>query len=764
MRQMPRKPIQSAESGRSAGTDADAARAFNAANAAARQGDWQTAKTDCDRALAIDPTLTVALLLRARALRHLGQIEQALAEYRGVLLAVPAEFTAALEGGNLALRLQDEAGAIDLFTRAVAARPDDPRGHLSLAKVLDGAESNLARDRGARHYHLALQVSENPNAPPVMRARDIHHLIGVTRLARGDAASALEPLRLAAQSIDMSGAISNQDAEILLDYGDALMRIGLIEDAARTWEIAARSTAWPVLKRLTDFLYRCNRWQDALNVLKRAQALHPNDRAIALAHCEMLVDAWQLDTAMEVLGQLAAQSEAEEISHLALKARISGKLGDVDAANAIYETLIAKGQDAFCSSLAMSMLYSSNYRPAQIMARQRAMFKNWGPTHRLAATPSPTARIGFVTSDLHHQHPVNIFLQPMLAHWDHSRHPLTIYNTGKSFDSQTSLAKSRVGLWHDLDYSHLAERVASDKTNVLIDLAGHTSVQSMAVFAKRAAPVQVSFLGYPGSTGVPNMDWLVGDSGVTPPEHDAFYSERVLRLPQTVFCYSPEEDYPLPDFGKMAQRPLTFGCFNNIPKLTPATLALWAQILHALPHAQLLLKAPSFSSQAAVNRLRGLFDALGIAASRLIFKGPSALAQMMADYSEVDIALDPMPYNGGTTTLQALWMGVPVVVRRGDYFVSRMGASFMQAAGLDDWIAENDRQYVQIAIAKARDLDTLRSLKSGLRAQLKARQSFDIRTYAQNFQDGIDRIWQGYCAENSKELGQGGFFGGDRPS
>lgn len=701
--------------------------------------DWPTVEAQCDAALTLDPNLHVASLLRARALRNLGRTAAALAAYRAVLVAVPQDFTAALEGGNLARHLNDDEGAIDLYRRAVAVRPDDPRGHLSLARMLDASH----REAAAPHYHRAVQLAQNPNGGHGLSVAEVHHKIGMTRLGRGDAALALESLRAASVGVDLAGEIADLDAEILMDLGDALMRLGLPDDAAQIWEIAARATGWPPLRRLSDLLYRCNRWQDAVSVLARAKNLHPNNGAIALAHVDMLAEAWQLDAALTLLAGLEADFPDQITAYLALRARILGKMGDVDGANAVYESLIAKGNDAFCASLAMSMLYSTTYRPKTIAARQREMFKTWGQPQSIQPGHAERPRIGFVSGDLHHQHPVNIFLQPMLAHWDHARHPLTIYNTGKTHDDQTRLAKSRVAVWHDLEFDRLADTVSRDKIDVLIDLAGHTSAQAMSAFAKRIAPVQVSFLGYPGSTGIPNMDWLIGDHIVTPPDHDANYSERILRLPQTVFCFAPEQDYPLPDFATMARRPFTFGSFNNIPKLSPATLALWAQVLHAVPQARLLLKAPSFASEGPAARLRAIFAGHGIDAARLLFRGPSGLSPMMAEYGDVDIALDPMPYNGGTTSLQALWMGVPVITRTGDYFVSRMGASFMQAAGLPDWVAEDDADYVQIAVKMAQDRDRLIALKSGLRRRIQARPAWDIRAYTRAFQDGLDHIWRG---------------------
>jgi protein O-GlcNAc transferase len=264
------------------------------------------------------------------------------------------------------------------------------------------------------------------------------------------------------------------------------------------------------------------------------------------------------------------------------------------------------------------------------------------------------------------------------------------------------------------------------------------------------AAVQASFLGYPGSTGVPNIDWLIGDHVVTPPDADHLCSEQVLRLPNTVFCFAPEVDYPLPDFDAVsAKRPLTFGSFNNIPKLTPRTIRLWAAVLKAAPQARLLLRAPSFKDAGAVARFRRLFFEQGIAAERLIFKGPVGLDAMMQTYSEIDIALDTFPYCGGTTSLQALWMGVPVLTLKGEQFVSRMGASFMTAAGLPDWIAKDDAGYVAQAVALGQDKTALLDLKRGLRARLMSRPGWDADRYTMDFGAGLRTIWQKTMGQSS---------------
>ena len=223
------------------------------------------------------------------------------------------------------------------------------------------------------------------------------------------------------------------------------------------------------------------------------------------------------------------------------------------------------------------------------------------------------------------------------------------------------------------------------------------------------------------------------------------FSERVMRLPHAVFCYAPEVNYPFPDYGRAHRdRPLTFGSFNNVPKLTPHTVTLWSRLLKRLPDARLVLKAPSFKDELAVRAFRGRFEREGIASDRIEFRGPVGLTDMMAEYADIDIALDPVPYNGGTTTLQALWMGVPVLVKAGQNFVSRMGASFMSAAGLSDWIAQDDDDYIERAVRLSRDRDALLALKRGLRDRLKAAPAWDIDRYVRDLEAALREMWRGH--------------------
>ena len=345
----------------------------------------------------------------------------------------------------------------------------------------------------------------------------------------------------------------------------------------------------------------------------------------------------------------------------------------------------------------MASLYVDHLSPDQVADRHRELCTaieaplSVRPKESFANSRDPDRpiRLGLVSSDFHRQHPVNLFMLPLLERLNRDCYPVTIFHTGTMHDQYTSRAQQASRQWIEaasLDDQALLKRIEAEEIDILIDLAGHTSNHRLGVFSQRAAPVQATFLGYPHSTGLSSIDWLIGDPVVSPAEHAHLFSEGTAQLPGSVFCWSPVDDYPMPE-ARQEQEPVVFGSFNNIMKLSPRTISLWSELLRTIPDAQLLLKAPSLRDQSVIDRFRGLFSSQGIAAERLLFEGPEELGLMMQRYGAIDVALDPTPYNGGTTTLQALWMGVPVISLRGGNFVSRMGASFLTSLGHQEWVA-----------------------------------------------------------------------------
>lgn len=736
-------------------TGMSAAQLFNAGNAQLRAGQMQAALAAFDEALAIDPALVPAHLGRARCLVKLatGMADWMAARqaFAAVLRLDPAHYSAWLEAGHLCRQMGELQQAAGAYQRAIDSAPERYEAPLGMARVLEQLGQEASGAEAYAHAQRAALGAGTPDASALRRLREVHHHMARYRLERGDNAGAEQALRAALAVAQREPADVNALAELQTDLGEVLLRLGQREAALAVLSLASGATHEDTLARLAALSFRHNLWQEALAVLRRNLDLHPGSLQAHWNLAHLMAECWQMDEAEALLQQAEALGPVP--GAMAMRASVAGRQGDADTALALYRQL---AQDpgagrSYGSSAAMSSLYSDRLSPQAVADLHRTLFAPLGQGARSADSfvRAPLAgrriRLGLLSADFHHQHPVNLFMQPVLRELDRSRFELFVYFTGVSHDDQTRLAQSRTEHWVQattLNDTQLAKRIDADQIDLLLDLAGHTGQQRMALLGQRVAPVQATYLGYPGSTGVPNVDWLLGDAVVTPPEDDALCSEQVARLPGLVFCYSPETDYPQPDWdeARFVQRPLTFGSFNNVPKLTPRTLALWARVLQAVPNSRLVLKAPSFGDAGAVRAFSQRLQALGVDLNRIEFRGPVGLDLMMAEYADIDIALDPTPYNGGTTSLQALWMGVPVLTLHGRHFVSRMGASFMQAAGLPEWVAADEDAYVATAQRMAADRAALLALKRGLRKRLQSQPGWDVVAHTRAMEAAFERM------------------------
>lgn len=730
--------------------DTQAAAHFNIGNVLFDQSQWRQALDAFAQALKVHGDFGAALLQTARCHVRLGQLAQAREAFAAVLRLEPQNFSAWLEAGNLCRQMGLNEQALVSYGRAAASAPDRWEGLLTLARTLE----DMGRpDEGAANYHMALVAAgKQPGG-----VRQVHRMMARYRLERGDAARALESLRqaLGILRVEKPEPDENERSELQIDLGEVLMRLGLKDLAHRAFERASAGTGEAVLARLAQVSFHNNLWQEAQDVLKRNVELHPDSPTALWNLAHSYAESWQMEEAEATLQK--AEALAPQAGARSMRASIAGRLGDVDTAMRIYRALGEEegAESPMRSSAAMASLYSDTLSAQQVADLHRELFAPMGEGARSVDSfankrdAKRRIRLGLISADFHHQHPVNIFMQPVLARLDRKQFEVFVYHTGIAHDDQTHLARQRADHWvaaTSMSPLQLSRRIESDGIDIVLDLSGHTSLNRMAMLAKRVAPVQATFLGYPGSTGVPNIDWLVADKVVAPKGSDGLFTEKVLRLPNTVFCYAPEVDYPFPAYGPAhAQRPLTFGSFNNVPKLTPHSIRLWAAVLAEVPGSRLLLKAPSFKDESAIRVFRERFEKEGVDGQRIEFRGPVGLTDMMAEYADVDIALDPVPYNGGTTTLQAMWMGVPVVVKAGQNFVSRMGASFMTAAGLGDWVAHNDAEYVQVAARMAADRQALLQLKQGLRERLLAAPAWDIDQYTRDFEAALRQMWTAHC-------------------
>ena len=367
---------------------------------------------------------------------------------------------------------------------------------------------------------------------------------------------------------------------------------------------------------------------------------------------------------------------------------------------------------------------------------------------------SKKLRLGFVSADFR-IHPVGFFLDSVLSQLDQTKIDLIAYTNNYYEDEMTIRFKSFFGSYNSIvgkTDEEAANLIHDHRIDILIDLSGHTAFNRLPVFAYKPAPIQVSWLGYCGSTGVQEIDYILGDPYVTPQDEEPHFCEKIKRLPETYFCFSePKDDVEVNSLPALINGYVTFGCFNNFSKVNETVIEVWAKILLSVNESRLLLKAGQFKNSDVISTAVSLFNALGVSSDRLSFEGPTNRGEYFKSYNKVDIALDPFPYPGGTTSLEALWMGVPVLTKKGNHFISHNGETIAHNSGQKDWIAQDDADYIDKAVRFSTDLQGLAKLRSGLRAQVLASPLFDAKRFAGNFENAMFDIWEEYNKENSSD-------------
>jgi protein O-GlcNAc transferase len=407
-----------------------------------------------------------------------------------------------------------------------------------------------------------------------------------------------------------------------------------------------------------------------------------------------------------------------------------------------------------------SLLFLANYMSddpaeAQIEAardygrmldgRVRSRYAEW-----LGPPPAGQLRVGLVSADLRN-HPVGFFLDGLLSHIDPTRIGVYAYPTIAEEDELSDRLRNLCAAWKPLvglDDAAAASMIHADGVHVLIDLGGHTKHARLSLFAWKPAPVQASWLGYCATTGITAMDYYIADSWTLPVEEERHFTEKIWRLPESYLCYAPAgPDLPVSPLPAQLGAPLTFGSFNNLSKMGPPVVDLWARVLAAVPGSRLFLKTAQLRAATARQRVIDAFAARAIGADRLILEADIPdHGEHLAAYHRVDIALDTFPYNGVTTSAEALWMGVPVLTLAGERFLSRQGLGLLMNAGLREWVAFNPDDYVAKAVAGAANLQGLARLRASMRERLQASAGFNAPRFARHFADALWQMWR--CHED----------------
>jgi predicted O-linked N-acetylglucosamine transferase (SPINDLY family) len=348
---------------------------------------------------------------------------------------------------------------------------------------------------------------------------------------------------------------------------------------------------------------------------------------------------------------------------------------------------------------------------------------------------------------------VAYLLEPLLRAHDHSQIEVFCYADVQRPDAFTYRLQRYADHWVDIHgrgMQSVSKQIREDKIDLLFDLAGHTGYNRLEVFATKPAPVQLTGLIYPNTSGLRAIDYRIVDAVTDPVDGELYCSEQLVRLPRCYVCYRPH-----PDAGPVMPLPacrsgiLTFGSFNNLIKVTPAVVALWARVLHAVPSSQLLLKAAALVHQAPKRRILAAFASHRIDPGRVRLEAMTPCPGHFPRYGEIDIALDPSPYNGHTTSLEAMWMGVPVICLRGDRHSARVGASLLTAIGLPELIAETPEEYVNIATSLAGDLDRLATLRAEIRERMRASPLCDGAGIARVIEKVYRAAWRKWCSDDA---------------
>ena len=578
-------------------------------------------------------------------------------------------------------------------------------------------------------------------------------------------AQQLGEMEFAAQAMARAVRLAPEVAEFHFSHGNVLRAAGNFEAAAEAYRaaLALRPEYSDALINLGLALSNMGNVADAEAAWMAALALDPNDVDALANLCTLHRDAGQVAEAIEfgeraVAARPARADSSVALSNLGSAYRHGGQLDR--AIDCCRRAIALPGASVYThSNLLLNLTYHGGVEPAEVFAEHRRFNAQHAAALTAAAAAKPDAndrspqrrlRIGYVSADLR-DHAVAYFMEPILAH--HSREAVEVfcYTCGHR-DAVTQRLQGYGHTWRSLvgvSDAQAAELIRGDAIDILIDLAVHTGQHRLLLFARRPAPVQATYLGYAGTSGLDAIDWRITDAIVDPPgdASERFHSERLMRLPRTQWCYQPPADAP-----DVAAAPpacssdiVTFGAATNLAKVTPQVIELWSRVLRATAGSRFALKARSLADAVTCDRMAAAFAAHGIERERLTFEPAGDLRDYLRFLSTLDIALDTFPFGGGTTTCHTLFMGVPVVTLSGRTSVSRVGASVLTNVGVAELIAKSPEEFVARAAELARDRVRLAELRATLRPRMLASPLCDAAAFVRDLESAYRRIWEAWA-------------------
>jgi protein O-GlcNAc transferase len=606
--------------------------------------------------------------------------------------------------------------ALERYEAAVGLAPGLARAHFN--------RGNILLDKGDAAGALAAYGQAVKYKPDSAAA---HYNIGSAHLRLGNTGEAMAACR---QAIALKPDFADAHVSLGMALGSQAQSLGKFDQAEASFRrvLEINPGLAEAHNNLALVFSRSNRLAESIASFERAIKIK-GDYADAYAN---------LGCALKDIGRLA---EALDTLHRAL---------EIDPDNVIAHNNLLFIHN-YVGDLPAGQLLADAKRFGEVAARLAQPRTRW----QNMPDPGRVLRVGFVSGDLS-GHPVGFFLEGVLAALTSGPAgtlELFAYPTLACDDETSARLRACCKGWHSaigLSDEALAQRIAEDRIDILIDLSGHTAHNRLTMFAWKPAPVQVSWLGYFATTGLAAIDYFIADPCTLPPGQEVHFSEQIWRLPETRLCFTaPADDVAVGPLPALANGYVTFGSFNNLSKMNDTVVALWAQVLNAVPDSRLFLKYQQLGEASVRQGTRERFAAHGIKPERLILEAYVPRTNYLAAYQRVDIGLDPFPFPGGTTTAEALWMGIPVLTLAGERFLSRQGVGLLMNAGLPDWIATDTRDYLARAVSHASDLQRLASLRRGLRKQVLDSPVFDAPRFARHFEAALREMWRKWCSESA---------------
>jgi protein O-GlcNAc transferase len=713
------------------------------------------------------------------ALKDQGKLDEAVACFVNATALKP-DFAEAHSNLGIALAAKGSLNdAVTHYQKAVALKPDFAEAYINLGVTLT-AQGRL--DEAAPCYHRAVELRPD--------FAEAHANLGIVLTAQGKLDDALDFLHKAialkpdfvgaythlASALNTLGRLDEATAcyrqalvlkpdlfEAHYNLGCALKDQGKLNEAVVSYlnALALKLDSADVYNNLGIIFAELGNREEAVNCYQTALALKDDFTDVHNNLGIVLADQGKLDDAIACYqNALALKPDfADAYSNLGSALQVQGKLDD---AIACYRNALAyePGFTTAHQNLLLAIQYSASHTPEDILAEHVRFAEQFEPQMKAHWLPHPNLRdpdkrlkIGYVSPN-YFKHSVAYFTEPVLACHDRAQVEIFCYYNHKRHDHVTDRIRALADHWvpcKDMSDDQLAKQIRADGIDILIDLAGHTGGNRLRTFAMKPAPVQATYVGYPSTTGLTAMDYRIVDVHTEPPGMtERFSVEQLWRLPEIFCCYRAHENSP-----EVIDHPpsedngyITFGCFNNFAKINDPVLALWATLLHKVPTARLMLEIHGIDNPLFRAEVESRMACVGMPVERVIFV-PRTNANQYVLYNSIDIALDPFPCNGGTTSMDTVWMGAPFITLAGRYFTSRMGVTILTNAGLPELIAETEDDYVEIAAALAYDAARLKTIRSGLRDRVRVSPLMDAQRFTTHMEQAYRGMWQQWCGSQA---------------